>query len=76
MPPQPKSIMRSLGEAMGILWHAATKDVSIEKTTAKHDVEETHLDAPDGRVTLRRTVIEEIEFEPDESPPQGSKSPS
>jgi len=78
MPPQPKSIMRSLGEAMGILWQAATKDTdaTIEKKTVKHEVEETHHDAPDGRITLRRTTIEEIEFEQGDPPARDHNSPS
>ena len=68
--------MRSLGEAIGILWHSATRDVgsNIERTTVKREVEETHHDSPEGRVTVRRTGIEEIEFDPDGGEPSSENS--
>ena len=70
-PTEPKTLMRNLGEAFGHLWKAATTNVTtdIERTTIKREVEETHHDSPEGRVTVRRTTIEEIEIEPTPSDP-------
>lgn len=75
-PTEPKTLMRNLGEAIGHLWKAATTDVetNIEKTTVKREVEETHHDSPEGRVTVRRTTIEEIEFEPNPSDPSSENN--
>ena len=62
-----KSIARSLGEFFGHVWHGGVrKDVSPAKQTLKHDVQEHTQPAPGGKVTVRRTTIEEIEYEPDQ----------
>jgi len=56
-----KGIMRSLGEFVGHIVHAAKTDPSkqtVRKTTEEH-TEQTE----DGKVVLRRTTIEEIEYE-------------
>ncbi len=63
-----KSLARSLGEFFGHIWHGGVKrDASSQKETLRHDVEERSEPAPGGKVTLRRTTVEEIEYEPDSS---------
>ena len=62
-PDRDKSISRSLGEFVGHIWRGATKDVSRDKREVRRTVEEEERDTPQGKVTLRRTTIEEIEIE-------------
>lgn len=60
--------MRSLGEFVGHIAHAVRSDVtppSTDNTTVRQSRQETQeqtVHTPDGRVVLRRTVIEEIEL--------------
>ncbi|MCH8271220.1 MAG: hypothetical protein IH985_08445 [Planctomycetes bacterium] len=62
--PTRKTIMRSLGEFVGHIWHAAAKDPNpdTQRTVLRHEVEEAEQHTPEGKVTLRRTTIEEIEI--------------
>lgn len=62
--PTRKTIMRSLGEFVGHIWHAAARDPDPDKlrTVLRHEVEESEQVTPEGKVTLRRTTIEEIEI--------------
>ena len=62
--PTRKTIMRSLGEFVGHIWHAAAKDPDpdTQQTVLRHEVEKSEQDTPQGKVTLRRTTIEEIEI--------------
>jgi len=65
--PRDKTIARSLGEFFGHLWHGGVKkDVGAHKQTLKRDVQERTQPAPGGKVTVRRTTVEEIEYEPDQ----------
>lgn len=72
MAPSDKDIplTRAIGRFFGHLWHAAAKPAPADTHT--ETVSRTTESAPgeiDGRpVTLRRTVIEEVTFEP---PPTG-----
>lgn len=70
MPPKPdKSLMRSLGEFVGHIVRGAMTPVDPPKQRreVKREVQEEVRDAPGGKITLRRTTIEEVEFEPDEN---------
>jgi len=62
-----KSLMRSLGEFVGHIVQGARTDPSKEQTqrrVMRHDVqEEERRTTEGGKVTLRRTTIEEVEFE-------------
>lgn len=58
-----KSLMRSLGEFVGHVWKGVTSDPAREKRVVNRDVEQETRDTPEGRVTLRRTTIEEMEIE-------------
>ncbi|TVQ33475.1 MAG: hypothetical protein EA376_02235 [Phycisphaeraceae bacterium] len=60
-----KSLLRSLGEFVGHVWKGVKTDPAKqgERRTLRHDVEEETRDGPEGRVTLRRTTIEEIEVD-------------
>lgn len=65
-----KSLARSLGEFVGHIWSGIkSKPGSSERHEVSRSVEETRVDAPGGaggaggKVTLRRTVIEEVEVE-------------
>ncbi len=62
-----KSIARSLGEFFGHVWHGGVKkDVSTPKQTVRRETQQHTQPAPGGSVTVRRTTIEEIEYEPDQ----------
>jgi len=63
--PDDKSIMRSLGEFVGHVWRGVKADPAKQgdRRTLRHDIEEETRDGPEGRVTLRRTTIEEIEVD-------------
>lgn len=58
-----KPLARSLGEFVGHIWRGVTGDVSRDKREVKRTVEEEERETEHGKVTLRRTTIEEIEFE-------------
>ena len=60
-----KTLMRSLGEFVGHVWKGVRADPAKrgDRRTLRHDVEEETRDGPEGRVTLRRTTIEEIEVD-------------
>lgn len=58
--PQP-GLMRNLGRFFGHIVAGAKSDPG--KQEVSRHVERETRDTPEGQVTLRRTVIEEIEFE-------------
>lgn len=63
-----KSLARSLGEFFGHVWSGVRSDPAKDapvKETLRHEVEERTEAASGGRVTVRRTTIEEIEYQPD-----------
>ena len=65
--PKRKSIMRSLGEFFGHIASAAKTPVSPnERREVRREVQTEQRTTPEGKVTLRRTTIEEIEVEPEE----------
>ncbi len=72
--------MRSLGEFFGHIAQGVRTDPrQSHRTVTRQTVEEEHRDTPQGRVTLRRTVIEEVEIptsppapEPPGGPPPAS----
>jgi len=70
----PKSIMRSLGEffghvAKGVKTDPAAAPAPPARHMVRQSVEEEQRDTPQGKVTIRRTTIEEIEVDP--SKPKG-----
>lgn len=64
MPDQPrKSLSRSLGEFFGHIARGVKGEVAPPKPTeVRRTVEEETRDTADGKITLRRTTIEEIEI--------------
>ncbi len=54
-------ISRALGRFVGHIWHAA-KPAGPDKRTVSRSTEETRAEIDGRPVTLRRTIIEEIEF--------------
>ncbi len=57
--------MRSLGEFVGhIVRGVKTPADAPASQVLKHEVEEQTRDTDAGRVTLRRTTVEEIRIEP------------
>ncbi len=56
-------LMRSLGQFVGHITKAVKTDVSSERREVSRTVEEEERETEGGKVTLRRTVIEEIEVE-------------
>ena len=66
-----KSLARNLGEFFGHIWSGVKADPdkpAPKKQTLRRDVEERTEPAPGGKVTLRRTTIEEVEYEPGQDP--------
>jgi hypothetical protein len=66
-----KSLARSLGEFFGhIRAGVRAKPASDEpkRREVSRSVEEETVDTPRGKVTLRRTVIEEIDLPADDRP--------
>jgi hypothetical protein len=58
-----KPIMRSLGEFFGHVWKAVTHDPTPpERREVSRRVVEQSVESGDGKVTLRRTIVEEIEL--------------
>jgi hypothetical protein len=53
--------MRNLGRFFGHIVAGARSNP--ERHVLSHEIEEQALPAPEGRVTLRRTTIEEIEID-------------
>ena len=68
--PRNKSVMRSLGEFFGHIVRAVVTDPAAgasRRREVRRDITEETRDTPTGKVTLRRTTIEEVEFHPDEN---------
>lgn len=59
MPEERKSLFRSLGEFFGHVRHGLKADVGSRRVV-RHEVEEERQ----GNITLRRTIIEEVEIRP------------
>ena len=64
-PPKKKSLMRCLGEFTG---HIARGIRAKVDEPVPEEVSRTVEETQDGPVTLRRTVIEEVVYPPNESP--------
>jgi len=62
MTSEKKSLMRCLGEFAGHIIKAVKRPTGGDKQTLRRELDETTR----GNVTLRRTVVEEIEGPPDE----------
>jgi len=60
--------MRSLGEFVGHIVRGVKSPADVppggDSRVLKHEVEEETRDTDAGRVTLRRTTVEEIRIEP------------
>ena len=82
-----KSLMRSLGEFFGHIARGVKTPVNAPPSThpstpppntrqVKKEVEEETRETPTGRLTLRRTTVEEIVIHPDEdqNPPRSEAS--
>jgi hypothetical protein len=73
---RPPSLMRALGLAVGDVWRTVTgapppAESPVRRQEVRREVEEQQADTPAGRVTLRRTTIEEVELHPrDPAPPR------
>lgn len=60
MPPRnDKTLMRSLGEFFGHVAKGVKTDPT--KKVVRKEVEVEERDTPDGKVVLRRTIVEEVE---------------
>ena len=58
--------MRALGLAVGDLWRTVTgAPPPAQRTEVRREVEERGAETPEGRITLRRTTIEEVEVHRD-----------
>lgn len=63
--PPRAGLMRNLGRFFGYV--AAGARSNPNRREVSRDVEERQVETPTGRVTLRRTVIEEIQVERDKN---------
>jgi hypothetical protein len=69
--PARKSLMRSLGEFCGHIARGIRTDPSKPgPRVVRKEVEEETRETPQGRMTLRRTTIEEVEVAPPPEPPK------
>jgi hypothetical protein len=72
-----KTTMRALGEFFGHVWKGISTQPgkTPQRRETRREVEEETRDTPQGKVTLRRTIIEEIEL-PREGEERGTNKPS
>jgi hypothetical protein len=66
--PPRRSLMHNLGAFVGHVIRGIRTDPAAggsgrERRVVRQDVQEETRDTPEGRVTLRRTTIEEVEVE-------------
>jgi len=52
--------MRSLGEFFGHVWSGVKSKPLPPREVVRREVQERTIDTPSGKVTLRRTTIDEI----------------
>ena len=65
--------MRSLGEFFGHIARGVKADVKPSKPQeVRRTVEEETRDTPEGKITLRRTTIEEVEIKKSAAKPPGA----
>lgn len=84
--PHDKSLARSLGEFFGHIWKGVSHDPArpappgppdpahADRVRVRESREEETRETPHGKVTIRRTIIEEVDLprpgpEPDATPP-------
>ena len=59
--PKKKPLARSIGEFVGIIAEAVKTDVTAPKpVVVREEVHEARVETPEGPVTLRRRVIDEV----------------
>ena len=69
MPDEPKkSLSRSLGEFFGHVAKGIKTDPAKPRVVTKKTIEHESRDTPQGKVVLRRTIIEEVELPPNQPP--------
>ncbi len=69
--------MRSLGEFFGHVWKGVKAKPGPSREVVRREVQEQVIDTPEGRMTLRRTTVDEIEpaRRPDQGGPAGGREP-
>ncbi len=66
MPKKPdKSISRSLGEFFGHIYRGIRTDPSEQRREVGRRTETETRETPRGKVTIRRTIIEEVDLSTD-----------
>lgn len=76
-----KPLMRNLGEFFGHIAKGLRTDLAAPKPAApkvvtRQTIEEEERQTPQGKVVLRRTIIEEVELPPGTPPPRGDQPPA
>jgi len=61
--------MRSFGEFVGHIWRGVKSDPAGQRRVTRHDVHEETRQTPQGSITLKRTVIEEVRVNPPDPAP-------
>lgn len=65
-----KTLMRSLGEFVGHIWQGVRADPAApQRTEVRRESREAAAETPAATVTLRRTIIEEVEVTPKDHTP-------
>jgi len=64
--------MRSLGEFFGHVWQGVKSKPEPPREVVRREVQERTIDTPGGKITLRRTTIDEIAPAP--RPPNGPEA--
>ncbi len=59
-----KTIARSLGEFFGHIYKGFTTDPAKPRREVSRSTQSETRQTPSGKVTLRRTTIEEVELDP------------
>lgn len=75
-PQQSKTVMRSLGEFFGHIVKGVRTDPAAPpareegpaRTVVREETHEETSETPEGKMILRRTIIEEVELRRDEKP--------
>jgi hypothetical protein len=75
--PPDKPLLRSLGEFFGHVMHGIKTDPSqpSSRTITKQTVEHETRDTPQGKVVLKRTIIEEVHLPPPPTIPNPDRGP-
>ncbi len=68
-----KPLMRAIGEFFGEVWKGVKTDPTKSGRVSRRSVEERVQETPEGKVVLRRTIVEEIIVPGSAAPPASER---